>query len=197
MRGHFLRVLDRAAVGEVGGSGTCGAVVVPMPAAFLLGLAIETALAATLLLRGLTFWLPMVPGLWLAMLERQQENLTKPDIPAAIAKARSRQAERTALTADLPEKCQVLSGSPWSMAGSTPRDLRHDGDDAGGDEQPLPPSPGLWALNAPGRCLAGKNFRGGLPERRIDAGLPQRMRDAGDKSRDLRRMQAWAGQAGE
>ena len=32
----------------------------------LLGVTIETALAATLLLRGLTFWLPMVPGLWLA-----------------------------------------------------------------------------------------------------------------------------------
>jgi uncharacterized protein (TIRG00374 family) len=34
-----------------------------------LGMAIETALAATILLRGLTFWLPMVPGLWLARLE--------------------------------------------------------------------------------------------------------------------------------
>ena len=35
----------------------------------LLGVAIETALAATLLLRGLTFWLPMLPGLWLARRE--------------------------------------------------------------------------------------------------------------------------------
>ncbi len=35
----------------------------------LLGVAIEAALAATLLLRGLTFWLPMVPGLWLAKRE--------------------------------------------------------------------------------------------------------------------------------
>jgi uncharacterized membrane protein YbhN (UPF0104 family) len=35
----------------------------------LLGVAIELALAATLLLRGLTFWLPMVPGLWLARRE--------------------------------------------------------------------------------------------------------------------------------
>ena len=35
----------------------------------LLGVPIETALAATLLLRGLTFWLPMVPGLWLARRE--------------------------------------------------------------------------------------------------------------------------------
>ena len=32
----------------------------------LLGVAIETALAATLLLRGFTFWLPILPGLWLA-----------------------------------------------------------------------------------------------------------------------------------
>ena len=30
---------------------------------------IEAALAATLLLRGLTFWLPMIPGLWLARRE--------------------------------------------------------------------------------------------------------------------------------
>jgi uncharacterized protein (TIRG00374 family) len=38
----------------------------------LLGVAIESALAATLLLRGLTFWLPMVPGLWLAKREIAQ-----------------------------------------------------------------------------------------------------------------------------
>ncbi len=38
----------------------------------LLGVAIEPALAATILLRGLTFWLPMVPGLWLAHLELRQ-----------------------------------------------------------------------------------------------------------------------------
>lgn len=35
----------------------------------LLGMAIEAALAATLLLRGVSFWLPMVPGLWLARRE--------------------------------------------------------------------------------------------------------------------------------
>ena len=34
----------------------------------LLGIAIESALAATLLLRWLTFWIPMLPGLWLARL---------------------------------------------------------------------------------------------------------------------------------
>ena len=35
----------------------------------LLGVSVEPALAATLLLRGLTFWLPMIPGLWLARRE--------------------------------------------------------------------------------------------------------------------------------
>jgi hypothetical protein len=35
----------------------------------VLGVEMEAALAATLLLRGLTFWLPMVPGLWLARRE--------------------------------------------------------------------------------------------------------------------------------
>jgi len=35
----------------------------------LLGVSVEAALAATLLLRGLTFWLPMPPGLWLARRE--------------------------------------------------------------------------------------------------------------------------------
>lgn len=35
----------------------------------LLGVPVEAALAATLLLRGFTFWLPMAPGLWLARRE--------------------------------------------------------------------------------------------------------------------------------
>jgi hypothetical protein len=30
---------------------------------------IEAALAATLLLRGFTFWIPMLPGIWLARRE--------------------------------------------------------------------------------------------------------------------------------
>lgn len=38
----------------------------------LLGVPVETALAATMLLRGLTFWLPMLPGLWLARREIPQ-----------------------------------------------------------------------------------------------------------------------------
>jgi hypothetical protein len=33
------------------------------------GVPIEAALAATLLLRGFTFWLPMLPGLWIARRE--------------------------------------------------------------------------------------------------------------------------------
>lgn len=35
----------------------------------MLGVEVEIALAATLLLRGLTFWLPMLPGVWLARRE--------------------------------------------------------------------------------------------------------------------------------
>ncbi|WP_052420850.1 lysylphosphatidylglycerol synthase transmembrane domain-containing protein [Paraburkholderia ferrariae] len=35
----------------------------------LLGVPIEAALAATLLLRAFTFWLPMLPGVWLARIE--------------------------------------------------------------------------------------------------------------------------------
>ena len=34
-----------------------------------LGVSIEVALAGTLLLRGLTFWIPMLPGVWLARRE--------------------------------------------------------------------------------------------------------------------------------
>lgn len=32
----------------------------------LMGVPIEAALSATLLLRGFTVWLPMLPGMWLA-----------------------------------------------------------------------------------------------------------------------------------
>jgi glycosyltransferase 2 family protein len=46
------------------GLGTFEATAVAMLAAG--GLSLEAALAATLLLRGFTFWLPMLPGLWLA-----------------------------------------------------------------------------------------------------------------------------------
>jgi Mg2+-importing ATPase len=32
----------------------------------MVGVPVAVALAATLLFRGLSFWLPMLPGLWLA-----------------------------------------------------------------------------------------------------------------------------------
>lgn len=35
----------------------------------LLGMPLEAALSATILLRGLTFWLPMLPGIWIARYE--------------------------------------------------------------------------------------------------------------------------------
>jgi len=38
----------------------------------LVGVRLEAALAATLLLRGLTLWLPMLPGLWIARRELRQ-----------------------------------------------------------------------------------------------------------------------------
>jgi hypothetical protein len=34
---------------------------------------LDAALAATLLLRALTFWLPMLPGIWLARLEIRRQ----------------------------------------------------------------------------------------------------------------------------
>jgi len=37
-----------------------------------LGIPFEAALAATLLLRGLTLWMPMLPGIWLAKRELSQ-----------------------------------------------------------------------------------------------------------------------------
>jgi hypothetical protein len=42
----------------------------------LTGVPLEAALTATLLLRGLTFWLPMLPGLWIAHREVAQANKT-------------------------------------------------------------------------------------------------------------------------
>jgi uncharacterized protein (TIRG00374 family) len=40
----------------------------------LVGVRLEAALTATLLLRGLTFWLPMLPGLWIARRELRQND---------------------------------------------------------------------------------------------------------------------------
>ncbi|EJC75098.1 putative integral membrane protein [Rhizobium leguminosarum bv. trifolii WSM2012] len=39
----------------------------------LLGVQVEMGLAATLMLRGFTFWLPMLPGLWLIRREAREE----------------------------------------------------------------------------------------------------------------------------
>jgi glycosyltransferase 2 family protein len=64
----FIMASMAATLGPIPlGLGTFEAACVGM--LILLGVAIEAALAATLLLRGLTFWLPMVPGLWLAKRE--------------------------------------------------------------------------------------------------------------------------------
>jgi uncharacterized protein (TIRG00374 family) len=48
----------------------------------LVGVRLEVALTATLLLRGLTFWLPMLPGLWIARGELQRDrNSAAPRLP--------------------------------------------------------------------------------------------------------------------
>lgn len=47
----------------------------------VMGTSMEGALAATLILRGLTFWLPMVPGLWLLFGEnRKQASAQNPPV---------------------------------------------------------------------------------------------------------------------
>ena len=47
----------------------------------LLSVPVETALTATLLLRGFTFWLPMLPGLWIARRELRQPASDLPQDP--------------------------------------------------------------------------------------------------------------------
>jgi glycosyltransferase 2 family protein len=42
-----------------------------------LGVSVEAALAATLLLRALTFWLPMLPGIWLARRELRRPQAVR------------------------------------------------------------------------------------------------------------------------
>jgi glycosyltransferase 2 family protein len=64
----FMTASMAATLGPIPlGLGTFEAACVAMLS--LLGVAIETGLSATLLLRGLTFWIPMLPGLWLARTE--------------------------------------------------------------------------------------------------------------------------------
>ncbi len=48
-----------------------------------LGVPVETALAGTLLLRGMTFWLPMLPGIWLARREFSAKTAEAPAHPRA------------------------------------------------------------------------------------------------------------------
>jgi uncharacterized membrane protein YbhN (UPF0104 family) len=50
----------------------------------LLGQPLETALAATLLFRGLSFWIPMAPGLWLARRELRPRR-ARPGVPSSPA----------------------------------------------------------------------------------------------------------------
>jgi glycosyltransferase 2 family protein len=68
----FIMVSMAATLGPIPlGLGTFEAACIGMLS--LLGVAIETALAVTLLQRGRTFWLPMLPGLWLARREIASE----------------------------------------------------------------------------------------------------------------------------
>lgn len=64
----FIMACVAATIGPMPlGLGTFEAVSVTMLS--LTGVPLEAALTATLLLRGLTFWLPMLPGLWIARRE--------------------------------------------------------------------------------------------------------------------------------
>jgi uncharacterized membrane protein YbhN (UPF0104 family) len=49
--------------------GTCVAML------HVFGIPVEPALIAVLLLRGFTFWLPMIPGLWLARRELHSKRI--------------------------------------------------------------------------------------------------------------------------
>lgn len=67
----FIMASVAATVGPIPlGLGTFEAVSVTMLG--LLGVPLEAGLTATLLLRGFTFWLPMLPGLWLARRELRE-----------------------------------------------------------------------------------------------------------------------------
>jgi hypothetical protein len=54
----------------------------------LVGVRLEAALTATLLLRGLTFWLPMPPGLWIARRELRQSDAARPPMEGHEARSR-------------------------------------------------------------------------------------------------------------
>ena len=63
----------------------------------LLGVDLEGALAATLLLRGLTFWLPMLPGFWLAHREMRGGAVAPPGPRRQACAARQPDAARSDL----------------------------------------------------------------------------------------------------
>ena len=50
-----------------------------------LGVPLEVALTGTLLLRGLTLWLPMIPGIWFARREMMGGESDKEDTPRSVA----------------------------------------------------------------------------------------------------------------
>jgi P-type Mg2+ transporter len=65
----------------------------------MVGVAIPVALSATLLFRGLTFWLPMLPGLWLskkiATGDRRQQPRVAGEQPWTRARRRQAEARRS------------------------------------------------------------------------------------------------------
>ena len=115
----------------------------------LLGVAIETALAATLLLRGLTFWLPMVPGLWLAKRRSLRDDhlatpvglkrrllRTRRARPHRALVERSRADEATAITPqDLVEQV-VLRGAILHGADSSRKWVSEAAEVSSAAEQP-------------------------------------------------------------
>jgi uncharacterized protein (TIRG00374 family) len=73
----FVVATMAATVGPTpGGLGTFEGTSIGMLALF--GVRIEAALEATLLLRGFTFWLPMLPGLWVARREAARHTSAAP-----------------------------------------------------------------------------------------------------------------------
>ncbi len=74
----FVVATMAATVGPMpGGLGTFEGTSIGMLALF--GVRVEAALEATLLLRGFTFWLPMLPGLWVARREVAKHTTVPPD----------------------------------------------------------------------------------------------------------------------
>ena len=62
----------------------------------MVGVAIPVALSATMLFRGLTFWLPMLPGLWLSKKIAIDERRKAPRVEGEAAWTRSRRRQTAA-----------------------------------------------------------------------------------------------------